>query len=173
MRILFAALHVYTFYVCLRFYLKENSVSVRCGWHRTAYAVCIQRIFSKIMLRWCRGDELLNKVVIFVFFVLQKVHVFLFFLQSKYILRKTFQDFFLHIVDFNGNQWFEASNCSFSAASKGSKQHQPRNKGLIKWSDWSFSHTKKVKRKNIYFLTTNAHLALAGPDALRNRTHVM
>ncbi len=51
--------------------LNENSSSV-CGWHRRAYAVCFQRIFSKMALRWRRGDKLLNKVVIFVFFAYKK-----------------------------------------------------------------------------------------------------
>ncbi len=45
---------------------------MRCGWHRTAYAVCVQRIFSKMALRWRRWDELLNKVVIFIFFAYKK-----------------------------------------------------------------------------------------------------
>ncbi len=69
---LFIAPHGYAFYICLRFDLNENSVSVRCGWHRTAYAVCIQRILSKMALRWRRGDKLLNKVIIFVFYVYKK-----------------------------------------------------------------------------------------------------
>ncbi len=43
-----------------------------CGWHRTAYAVCIQQMLSKMALRWCRGGELLNKVVVFVFFAQKK-----------------------------------------------------------------------------------------------------
>jgi len=50
-----------------------------------------------------------------------------FFLQST---RKTFQDF-LHIMDFNGNQMVQGPHESFSAASKGFKQHQTMNKGLI------------------------------------------
>ncbi len=60
------------FYVCLHFDLNENSVSLCCGWHRTAYAVCVQRILSKMALRWHGWDELLNKVVIFVFFGYKK-----------------------------------------------------------------------------------------------------
>ncbi len=52
--------------------MNENSVSVWCGWHSTAYAACVQRIFSKMALRWRRGDELLNKVIIFVFFAYKK-----------------------------------------------------------------------------------------------------
>ncbi len=36
---------------------------------RTAYAACIQRILSKMALCWSRGEELMNKVVVFVFFV--------------------------------------------------------------------------------------------------------
>ncbi len=47
---------------------KITTLSMWCGWHRRVYAVCVQRIFSKMVLRWCRGDELLNKIVIFVFF---------------------------------------------------------------------------------------------------------
>jgi len=43
---------------------------------------------------------------------------------------KTFQDC-LHIMDFNGNQTVQGPNESFSAASKGFKQHQMMNKGLI------------------------------------------
>ncbi len=31
-------------------------------------AICVQRIFSKMALHWRKGDELLNKVVIFVCF---------------------------------------------------------------------------------------------------------
>ncbi len=38
------------FYVFLRFDLNENSVSMWWGWHRTAYAVCIQWIFTKMPL---------------------------------------------------------------------------------------------------------------------------
>ncbi len=51
-----------------------QNVSVWCGWHRTAYAICVQRIFSKMVLRWRRGDELLNKVVIFIFFAYKKYY---------------------------------------------------------------------------------------------------
>ncbi len=51
------------FYVYLRFDLNENSVSVWRSWHRTAYAVCVQWILSKMALRWRGGDELLNKVL--------------------------------------------------------------------------------------------------------------
>ncbi len=67
-----AAPHGYVFYISLRFDLNKNSVSVWCGWHRTAYAVCVQRIISKMALRWCRWDKLLNKVVIFIFFAYKK-----------------------------------------------------------------------------------------------------
>ncbi len=35
-----------------------------CGWQAKAYASCIQRIFSKMVLRWIRGDELLNKIIV-------------------------------------------------------------------------------------------------------------
>ncbi len=44
-----------------------EDVSVWCGWHRTAYAACVQRILSKMAICWHGGDELLNKV--FFFFV--------------------------------------------------------------------------------------------------------
>ncbi len=68
-----AAPHRYTvFYVYLRMDLNKNSVSVWCSWHRTAYTVCIQLIFSKMALRWRGGDELLNKIVIFIFFAYKK-----------------------------------------------------------------------------------------------------
>ncbi len=41
--------------------------------HRTAYAVCVQWIFSKIVFTESyRVDELLNKVVIFIFFAYNK-----------------------------------------------------------------------------------------------------
>ncbi len=49
-----------------------EDVSVRCGWHWRSYAVCVQQIFSKILLCWHRGDELLNKVIIFVLFAYKK-----------------------------------------------------------------------------------------------------
>ncbi len=55
----------------LRFDLNKNSVSVWCSWHKTAYAICVQRIISKMSLCWCR-DELLNKVVVFIFFAHKK-----------------------------------------------------------------------------------------------------
>ncbi len=53
--------------------LNENSMSLWCGWHRTAYAACVQRILSKMVLRW-RRDELLNKVVIFAYKVFSSLH---------------------------------------------------------------------------------------------------
>ncbi len=40
----------------------KKSISGWCGWHRSAYTVCVQRMLSKMSLRWCGGDELLNKV---------------------------------------------------------------------------------------------------------------
>jgi len=43
---------------------------------------------------------------------------------------QTFQDF-LHIMDFIGNQTVQGSNECFNAASKGFKQHQTMDKGLI------------------------------------------
>jgi len=42
-------------------------------------------------------------------------------------------------MDFNGNQMDQGPNESFSGASKGFKQHQTTNKGIIKRSDWSFN----------------------------------
>jgi len=50
---------------------------------------------------------------------------------------KPLQDF-LHIMDFNGNQMVQGPNESFNADSKGFKQHQTMNKGLIKRNDQSF-----------------------------------
>jgi len=47
---------------------------------------------------------------------------------------KTFQDF-LHIMDFNGNQAVQGPNECFNAASKGFKENQMMNKGLIKRKD--------------------------------------
>jgi len=56
---------------------------------------------------------------------------------------KTFQDFLhimdfngnqmvqgLHIMDFNGNQMVQGPKDTFSATSKGFKQHKTMNKGL-------------------------------------------
>ncbi len=57
---------------CVRFDLNENNVSAWRSWHRRAYAVCVQRILSKMALGWHRGGELLNKVVILVFFAYKK-----------------------------------------------------------------------------------------------------
>ncbi len=62
--------HGYVFYVCLRFDLNKNSISLWCSWHRTVYTVCVQRIFSKMALRWHTGDELLNSL--FFFFAYKK-----------------------------------------------------------------------------------------------------
>jgi len=41
-------------------------------------------------------------------------------------------------MDFNGDQTVQGPNESFSAASKGFKQHHTMNKGLIKQNDRSF-----------------------------------
>ncbi len=35
---------------------RVSAVSVWCAWHRTAYVVCVQRILSKMALRWLGGD---------------------------------------------------------------------------------------------------------------------
>jgi len=43
---------------------------------------------------------------------------------------KTFQDS-LHIMHLIGNQTVQGPNESFSATSKGFKQHQAMNKGLV------------------------------------------
>ncbi len=40
---------------------------------RLIYAICVQWILSKMVLWWRRWDELLNKVVIFIFFAYKKV----------------------------------------------------------------------------------------------------
>ncbi len=37
--------------------INVENVSVWRSWHRTAYAVCVQRILSKMALRWCGGDK--------------------------------------------------------------------------------------------------------------------
>ncbi len=58
----------YAVFVQIKAWINIEDVSARCGWHTRAYAVCIQRIYSKMALHWHWGDELLNKVVIFVFF---------------------------------------------------------------------------------------------------------
>ncbi len=47
-------------------------LSVWRSWHRTAYSVCVQWILSKMALRWCGGDALLNKIIIVVFFAYKK-----------------------------------------------------------------------------------------------------
>ncbi len=44
------------------------------SWHRKAYAVYVQWILSKMALGWRGGDELSNKVVVFVFFVYKKYY---------------------------------------------------------------------------------------------------
>ncbi len=53
-------------------YFLYAKKTVWCGWHRTTYTVCVQRILSKMALCWRGEDELLNKVVIFVFFAYKK-----------------------------------------------------------------------------------------------------
>ncbi len=57
---------------CACFNLNENNVSAWRSWHRTAYAVYVQWILSKMAPGWWGGEELLNKVIIFVFFVYKK-----------------------------------------------------------------------------------------------------
>ncbi len=44
-----------------------NSISTWCSWHRTAYTIYVQWIFSKMALGWHGGDKLLNKVFCFSF----------------------------------------------------------------------------------------------------------
>ncbi len=51
--------------------LRKHIRVVRLTPNRT---VCVQWILSKMVLRWCGGDKLLNKVVIFVFFVYKKYY---------------------------------------------------------------------------------------------------
>jgi len=66
---------------------------------------------------------------------------------------KTFQDF-LHLMDFIGNQTVQSPKNSFSAASKGFKQHQTMNKGLI----WTL---RVMTRKKICsFLSQNRAFVL-------------
>ncbi len=50
----------------------KQCIRVRCCWHRTAYAVYVCDILQNSATGWRGGDELLNKVVIFVFFVHKK-----------------------------------------------------------------------------------------------------
>ncbi len=52
--------------------LKENSVSVWCGWRRTAYVVCVQQIFSKMALRWQEKICWIKSFIIFIFFVYKR-----------------------------------------------------------------------------------------------------
>ncbi len=54
-----------------------------------------------------------------------------FFLQSKINFWWKHSRIFIHIVSFNGLQTVEGQNYSLSAASKGYKQYQTMNKGLI------------------------------------------
>jgi len=50
-----------------------------------------------------------------------------------------FDENILHIMHFTGNQTVQGPKDSFSAnCSKGFKQHQMVNNGLIKWNDLSF-----------------------------------
>ncbi len=43
------------FLVGLRSDLKANSAPLWTSWYRGAYAICVQRIISKMALRWLRG----------------------------------------------------------------------------------------------------------------------
>ncbi len=61
-----------TFSTCIYTLIWRKAACPWCGWHRRAYALCAQRIFSKMVLRWCKGDKLLNKLVIFVLFPYKK-----------------------------------------------------------------------------------------------------
>ncbi len=105
------AVHGYAFYIYLHFDLNENSVSVWCGWHRTAYAVCIQRIFSKMALRWRRGENCWIK------------SLFLFSLHTKSILitlrlNHWWQMGYFDDV-FHTFQYIHAETCSSSKIIKG------------------------------------------------------
>ncbi len=64
-----------TWICCFRSEQSANNaenVSVWRSWHRIAYAVYVQWILSKMAPGWCGGDKLLNKVVIFIFYVHKK-----------------------------------------------------------------------------------------------------
>ncbi len=57
------------FYICLCFDLNENLVSVLCGWYRTAYTVCVQRILSKMALRWRFYNQWKEPIRTYYFFI--------------------------------------------------------------------------------------------------------
>ncbi len=46
-----------------------------CSYQSNGYAVCVQWMLSKMVLRWHGDDELLNKVIIFVFFAYKSILV--------------------------------------------------------------------------------------------------
>ncbi len=50
----------------------KQRIRIRCGWHRTAYIVYVCDILQNGTIGWRRGDELLNKVIIFVLFAHKK-----------------------------------------------------------------------------------------------------
>ncbi len=51
---------------------RKQHIRVRCYWHRTAYAVYVCDTPQNNAIGWHGGDELLNKVIIFVFFAHKK-----------------------------------------------------------------------------------------------------
>ncbi len=55
---------------CLRFDLNKNNMAQLT---RAAYAVYVQWILSKMAPGWHGGDELLNKVIISVFFAYKSI----------------------------------------------------------------------------------------------------
>ncbi len=50
----------------------KQCIRVRCCWHRTACVVYVCDTLQNGTIGWRRGDKLLNKVVIFVFFAHKK-----------------------------------------------------------------------------------------------------
>ncbi len=51
---------------------RKQCIRLQCCWHRTANAVYICDTQQNGAISWRRGDKLLNKVVIFVFFAHKK-----------------------------------------------------------------------------------------------------
>ncbi len=74
--------HADTLFSSFRLWFEWKQRILWRSWHRTAYAVCVQCILSKMALWWCGGDELLNKVSFF-FFAYKKYSLSLVKLQSN------------------------------------------------------------------------------------------
>ncbi len=53
----------------------KQGIRVRCCWHRTAYFVYVCNTLQNGAIGWRGGEELLNKVVLFVFFVHKSILV--------------------------------------------------------------------------------------------------